>query len=68
MADNKRWSPSWDLSTIPDVLIASEAGRRNNAKRQKRSGGVVWGVHRTNYPRCRCAKCAEKRAARKRKA
>lgn len=63
-----RWSPNWDLSTVPDVLIASEAGRRNNLKRQKRSGGVVWSIHRANYPRCRCAKCTERRASRKRNA
>lgn len=64
MSESKRWSPNWDLSTVPDVLIASEAGRRNNAKRVNRSGGVVWGNHRPNYPRCRCEKCIEKRAQR----
>ena len=61
----KSWSPNWDLSTIPDVLVSSEAGRRNNAKRETRSGGVVWNVHRPNYPRCRCQKCTDKRASRK---
>ena len=57
----KVWTPAWDLSTIPDALLASEAGRRNNARRKKRSGGTVWSAHREDYSRCRCAKCTENR-------
>jgi hypothetical protein len=57
MGSNKRWSANWDLSTIPEELVLSEAGRRNNAKRTTRAGGVIWGMHRPDYPRYRCAKC-----------
>lgn len=64
MAD-KRWSPTWDLSTIPDDLILSEAGKRYNARRVRRSGGSAWSVHLHGYSRCRCPKCTERREARK---
>jgi hypothetical protein len=58
---NEYWEPSWNLSTIPDSLILSEAGKRNNAKRQTRSGGAVWKIHRPKYSRCRCLECIGER-------
>jgi hypothetical protein len=55
------WTPSWDLTSIPDEAFYSEAGRRSNFRRKVKSGGVLWGAHRPKYSRCRCAKCMEKR-------
>jgi hypothetical protein len=63
----KTWNDSWDLSSIPEALFASEIGRRNNAKVVNRRGGVVWGKHRPKYSRCRCERCIGKREAQKQK-
>lgn len=61
------WNRHWNLESIPDDLFRSEAAKRSNALRKTHSGGVVWGEHRPNYSRCRCAKCNIKRTARKAK-
>jgi len=55
------WSEDWDLSTIPDEVFYSENGRRSNAKRVIKSGGILWSKHVAKYSRCRCARCMEKR-------
>lgn len=34
-----RYSPGWDLSTIPDEKLKSEWGRRTAAQRKTRKGG-----------------------------
>jgi hypothetical protein len=52
----KSWHPSWDLSTIPDQLLQSEAARRNVAKR-KVFGGPQPVMHR-------CIWCKEEKTAR----
>lgn len=34
-----KWSTDWDLSTIPDVFLLSEMGKRLNRRRINRSNG-----------------------------
>lgn len=52
-----RWEPGFVMSTIPDDILASEVGRRNNLKRKTRAGG------RPTEPRCACGKMTVRRAA-----
>ena len=40
------WKPSWNLASIPDDLLLSEAGRRNAAKRTAPLGGARPGAGR----------------------
>ena len=56
------------MTSIPDDVFQSEVGRRNSLRRKVKSGGSVWGHHNPESPRCRCAKCNRKRAARKQNA
>ena len=57
----KRWSHDIDPATIPDDVLASERGRRNNSKIQNRAGGGVWSKHNPEVSYCRCVKCNERR-------
>jgi len=50
------YSSSWDLSTIPEDIWASEHGRRNAAKRS------TFGRPKSDAPRCPCAAMTLKRA------
>lgn len=56
------WEPGFDMSTIPDEIFAGERSRRHSLLRRKRSGGIIWSVHRENYSRCRCMECISARA------
>jgi hypothetical protein len=53
----RKWSPTFDVKTIPDDILASEVGRRNNLKRKTRAGG------RPVEPRCSCGAMTARRAA-----
>lgn len=61
----KPWTPDIDPRTIPDEVLRSERGRRNNGKVIKRSGpasATVWAKHKPDAARgCRCRKCNRKR-------
>ena len=48
----KRYHPDTDPATIPDAVLASEAGRRNAAKRKKFGAGTG----RPKSPRCACGR------------
>ena len=58
------WSPSFDMSSIPDKIFMSERARRNARKRRSYTGGVVWGEHNPETTRCRCMTCIAARAER----
>lgn len=45
-----KYSPKWDLSTIPDDKLKSERARRNSAKRLKPTGGKRPGAGRPKKP------------------
>lgn len=51
----KPWTPDIDLSTVPDEVILSEAGRRQNARRKARGGGIGGGRPKVlkRCPNCR---------------
>ena len=56
-----KWTPNFDITSVPDEILLSEAGRRNGAKRQTYTGGIFWKKHNPNTSRCRCQKCMAKR-------
>jgi len=33
------WSPTFDMTSVPDDVLASEHGRRNNLKRKTKGAG-----------------------------
>lgn len=56
------WSPTFDMSSIPDHIFNSEMGRRRGSRPRKGyTGGVLWANHNPDTLRCRCAQCMEKR-------
>jgi hypothetical protein len=61
----KSWTNQIDPSTIPDEVIASERGKRNNAKRKTYGGCLVWGKHNPDVKYCRCERCNARRAEKK---
>jgi hypothetical protein len=61
----KRWTPGFDMSTVPEDVFNSEKARRNAGKRKSYSGGVAWNTHRPDYSRCRCAMCMATRELRR---
>jgi hypothetical protein len=62
----KNWTKDFDMSTIPEEVFRSEAGRRSSAMRKNPSGaGPVWTKHSpTAGLRCRCVQCNLKRQKR----
>jgi hypothetical protein len=58
----RTWSADFDISSVPDDVLFSEAGRRNALKRKSYTGGVVWARHNPAVAGCRCAKCIRRRA------
>ena len=53
--DLLRWTDvKIDPATIPDVVIASEHGKRNARKR--------WAKHNPTVSNCRCKRCTARRA------
>ena len=48
----RRYHPDTDPASIPDAVLASEAGRRNSAKRKRHGAGPG----RPKAPRCACGK------------
>jgi len=65
MAGLRAWSPTFDMSTIPDDILASEWARRQARKRKSYTGGATWAKHNPDTARCRCAECNEDRTKRK---
>jgi hypothetical protein len=59
------WTPAFDIRSIPDAVLLSEAARRNARKRRSYTGGVVWAAHNPKTKRCRCQRCIDKRATRR---
>src|SRR5262245_12091848 len=55
------WTPTFDMTSIPEDVFKSEDRRRKSMMRKTFSGGVVWGEHNPDTPRCRCAACTSKR-------
>jgi hypothetical protein len=50
------------LAQASDAAIFSEYARRMSARRNRKSGGVVWIRHQPNAKLgCRCAKCWQSR-------
>jgi hypothetical protein len=50
------------LAQASDAAIFSEYARRMSARRNRKSGGVVWIRHQPNAKLgCRCAKCGQSR-------
>lgn len=49
----RKWSPTFDIKTVPDNILASEMGRRNAAKRKNPSGGRNGGRPKSE-DRCPC--------------
>jgi hypothetical protein len=54
------WTPTFDMTTVPDKFLYREVGRRNGGKRKSYSGGVIWSKH-SDTKRCRCPECINKR-------
>ena len=53
------------LAQASDAAIFSEYARRMSARRNRKSGGVVWIKHQPNAKLgCRCAKCWQSRQGR----
>ena len=68
----RKWSPGWDLTSIPDELFAAEKARRFgtiasalNQMRKTHAGAAVWPTHHPDNTRCRCVKCNAKRTKRR---
>jgi hypothetical protein len=61
--DLLRWTDvKIDPATIPDVVIASEHGKRNARKRKSYTGGLLWAKHNPDVSYCRCKRCTARRA------
>jgi|GEM_PF-4404545 len=50
------YTPTWDLTTIPDADFNSEAGRRRSLKANVPRGGTRAGAGRPRS--CECGACA----------
>lgn len=46
-----KYSPRWDMTTVPDDVLYAEVGRRNSAKRKTHGAGPG------RPPTCPCGKC-----------
>jgi hypothetical protein len=57
----KPWTDNIDPASIPDHIVASEAGKRNARKRKSYTGGVYWAEHNPDVGNCRCVSCTRRR-------